>query len=242
MTTVIIEDENFAIKRLSRLLSVDRSIEIMAVLKSIPESVEWLRGHPAPDLIFMDIKLAKGQCLEAFKSPVVFTTSYHEHILCAFEVPHMPVTPVLAKPETANTFSENLALTSVNVFRQMAGMQDQAGGNTGRRRFLVKSGTRRTTIETTDIAYFYVDRRATFLKTFENKKFIVDYTLEEIGAMLDPASFFRINRAWLVAAGAVREMEPFPGSRLSLQLMPAFNKDLLVSREKVKAFKRWIGQ
>ncbi|MGJ7032912.1 LytR/AlgR family response regulator transcription factor [Niabella hirudinis] len=197
MTTVIIEDENRAVKKLSRLLSADGGIEIMAVLKSIPESREWLGTHPAPDLIFMDIKPASDQSFEAFKDPLVF------------------------------------------VFRPTAGMEDHI---TGRTRFLVKSGKRMASIETSDIAYFYVDRRVIFLKTFDNKKFIVNYTLDAVDAMLDHRSFFRINRACMVAAKAVRDIVPFSGCRLSLCLNPSFNSNLLVSRERVKAFKKWIGQ
>ncbi len=58
MRTIIIEDEEFAARRLENLiLECDNSIKIVAKLQSVSESVAWLKANPAPDLIFLDIHL-----------------------------------------------------------------------------------------------------------------------------------------------------------------------------------------
>jgi two-component system LytT family response regulator len=90
MKVLIIEDEPLGAEALKNLLvECDETIEVLSVKDSIVSSAEWLSTHEAPDLIFMDIELADGQCFELFKeveikSPVIFTTSYDAYALKAF--------------------------------------------------------------------------------------------------------------------------------------------------------------
>jgi len=92
MKVIIIEDEAPAARRLTDLLNKqEKPFEILAVLDSIADSVEWLRTNDSPDLIFMDIMLADGQSFDIFEqttvvSPVIFTTAYDEFALKAFQV------------------------------------------------------------------------------------------------------------------------------------------------------------
>ncbi|MCB0680933.1 MAG: response regulator, partial [Saprospiraceae bacterium] len=77
MQVLIVEDEDLAVKKLSKtLLAIDPDLEIAGVTDSIRATVDWLREQPAPDLIFMDIELADGQSFEIFNrievtSPVI---------------------------------------------------------------------------------------------------------------------------------------------------------------------------
>lgn len=92
MTVLLIEDEKAAARNLIALLNeVEPSIVIAALLDSVVESVEWLKQHEQPDLIFMDIHLADGSAFEIFErcsvtAPVIFTTAYDEYALRAFKV------------------------------------------------------------------------------------------------------------------------------------------------------------
>ena len=92
MRALIIEDETAAALNLEAVLrEVAPGVEILATLESVAESVEWLRTHPQPDLLFMDIHLADGDSFRIFESmeitaPVIFTTAYDEYALKAFQV------------------------------------------------------------------------------------------------------------------------------------------------------------
>ena len=82
MKAVIIEDEIYASEALQELIQkTDASIEILSVLQSVDESVEWFLSHPAPDLVFMDIHLADGSSFNIFDKvnipcPIIFTTAF----------------------------------------------------------------------------------------------------------------------------------------------------------------------
>lgn len=92
MKAVIVEDERAAVRNLTALLTdVTPEMEVIAVLDSISESVEWFKEHKSPDLVFMDIHLADGSAFEIFRHieiacPVIFTTAYDEYALKAFKV------------------------------------------------------------------------------------------------------------------------------------------------------------
>ena len=93
-----------------------------------------------------------------------------------------------------------------------------------------------------DILYFFTDERFSFFRTRTNQKFLVDYTLDELADSLDPVQFFRPNRGLIITHNAVEQIQPYFGNRLALTLKPAFDREALVSREKVSDFKQWMGK
>jgi two-component SAPR family response regulator len=92
MKIVIVEDEEFAARRLQNMIRVaDPECEIVALLESVTESVEWFRNNPNPDLIFLDIHLEDNVSFAIFEQvsiacPVVFTTATDELSTRAFKL------------------------------------------------------------------------------------------------------------------------------------------------------------
>ena len=111
-----------------------------------------------------------------------------------------------------------------------------------RKRFLVKHAQKLVSIEVDEIAYFFSDGRLNFFKTYDNKKFVVDYTMDELEDMLDPAKYFRISRSFYISVDSVDQIHDYFGNRLMLMLKPAVDKESIVSREKVTDFKKWMGK
>lgn len=68
MKIVIIEDEDLAVERLSRMISeIEPNVEIVDTLPSVNSAVKWFHNNKMPDLLFMDINLADGSSFEIFK-------------------------------------------------------------------------------------------------------------------------------------------------------------------------------
>ena len=111
-----------------------------------------------------------------------------------------------------------------------------------RKRFLVKHAQKLVSIDVDEIAYFFSDGRLNFFKTFDNKKFVVDYTMDELEDMLDPVKYFRISRSFYISVDSVDQIHDYFGNRLMLTLKPAVDKESIVSREKVTDFKKWMGK
>lgn len=260
MTVLIVEDEDLAVRKLRKLVQdVDPSLDIVGVAASIEDTVGWLKNNPSPDLIFMDIELADGQSFEIFEqvevnSTVIFTTSYDEYALQAFKVNSIDY---LLKPiqkddlqrslkkfrdlKARRTEADNASNQTINLDKLLRELQLQQPKEY-RRRFLVRLGQRLLSVEVQDIAFFFTDERFSFFKTWNNQKYLIDYTLDELEDALDPSVFFRINRGVIVTHNTVEQIQPYFGNRLSLTLKPTFEKEAIVSREKVSDFKIWMGK
>jgi DNA-binding LytR/AlgR family response regulator len=254
MKILIVEDEDLAVKKLKKTLAdVEESAEVTGTTDSIKSTVEWLQDNPKPDLILMDIELADGQSFEIFnltevKCPVIFTTSYDEFALKAFKVNSVDY---LLKPVQKDELKAALdkfrklkaeSKNDVSIDSLVKELQQKLQPKDFRKRFLVKHAQKLVSIEVEEIAYFYSDGRLNFFKTRDNKKFIVDYTMDELEEMLDPEKYFRISRSFYVSVNSIEKIEDYFGNRLILQLKPAVDKEALVSREKVTDFKKWMGK
>ncbi len=260
MKILIIEDEELAVKKLRKTLAaVDEEAIVAGTADSIKAAVEWLQENPKPDLILMDIELADGQSFEIFnlvevKSPVVFTTSYDEYALKAFKVNSIDY---LLKPvqqeELAAALSKYKKLKNIyagkenttggfNMDSLVKELQQKLQPKEYRKRFLVKQGQKLVSVDVEEIAYFFSDGRLNFFRTSDNRKFVVDYTMDDLEEMLDPESYFRISRSFYVSIASVDKIDDYFGNRLILGLKPAVDKEALVSREKVTDFKKWMGK
>jgi DNA-binding LytR/AlgR family response regulator len=260
MNILIVEDEDLAVKKIQKtLVSIQSSAVVAGVTDSIRSTVEWLQQNPAPDLILMDIELCDGQSFEIFKlvevtSPVIFTTSYDEYALKAFKVNSIDY---LLKPVQKDELQ--LALDKYHQMKLRYAAKEGPDGEARldvllrelrrqlepkeyRKRFLVKQGQKLVSIDIGEIAYFFSDGRLNFFKTSDNRKFVVDYTMDELEEMIDPKLFFRISRAFYVSVACIDRIEEYFGNRLILTLRPALDKEALVSREKVADFKKWMGK
>ena len=113
-------------------------------------------------------------------------------------------------------------------------------GRSSKKRFLVKKGEQLIPVADDDTAYFYTENELVYLTTHAGKKYVLDYTLEQLSTLLDPVRFFRINRQFIVSLGAVQQIHTYFSSRLKLQLQPAAGPEVLVSKGQVKRFKAWL--
>src|SRR5215204_1973599 len=259
MNILIVEDEDLAVKKLKKtLLSVDESATVVGEVDSIKSTVSWLQNNPSPDLILMDIELADGQSFEVFnhvqvKSPVIFITSYDEYALKAFKVNSVDY---LLKPvqkedlqaalekyrEMKKIYTTETNTSPISIDILVKELQQKLQTKDYRKRFLVKHGQKLVSVEVDEIAYFFSDGRLNFFKTNDNRKFVVDYTMDELNDMLDPDKYFRISRSFYISVNSVGQIHEYFGNRLLLHLKPASEKEALVSREKVSDFKDWLGK
>lgn len=92
MKIVIIEDEEFAARRLERMINeIDPSIEVIAKLESVVGSIEWFNNNEEPTLVFLDIHLEDNLSYAIFDRisiacPIVFTTATDELSTRAFKL------------------------------------------------------------------------------------------------------------------------------------------------------------
>ncbi|MTI21586.1 response regulator transcription factor [Fulvivirga sp. RKSG066] len=256
MKVLIVEDEIPAAEKLERYLHrYDTGIEVVAKTQSVEESTNWLEKHQFHiDLIFMDIQLTDGKSFEIFesvkiKTPIIFITAYDEFAIDAFKVNSIDY---LLKPITYDDLShslnkfkqlkESLSDNDNNAtLNQLQSALSQLKQKTYKTRFMVKLGEHIKSVTTQNIEFFYAEGRSVYLYNSDNRKFIIDYKLEELNDLLDPAMFYRVNRSFIVNIEGIQDVIVYSNSRLKIIPRLDFDKEIIVSRDKVAPFKEWLS-
>ena len=249
MRVLIIEDEKPAFLKLTRLLNdINPGIKVIGVLKSVEEAANWFLKKPEPDLIFMDIELEDGICFELFENtkietPVIFTTAYDEYTLKAFKVNSVDY---LLKPIDRDELKN--ALVKYNTHHRpidYSGLEliiKQFQPLT-KERFLVKIGEHYKPVQVSDIACFYIKERCNFIHLFSGKNYPVDHSLDKIEQLVDPGQFFRTGRNFIINLSAIKDIIAYSSHRLKIILTSwTEDDDIIVSRERVAAFKQWLDK
>ena len=246
--------------------------QVLAILDTVAGALAWLAANPAPDLILSDIQLADGLSLDVFaqtlvRSPVIFTTAYDQYALQAFRANGIDY---LLKPLKLPELQAALAkLTDLGVVKNYdlgtnsAGAESQTNSASlfplnasierlldalprpqrpFKTRFLVRQGETLLPLPTAEAAWFQSRHDTVTLATHDGRRFVVDYTLEQLESLLDPSQFFRLNRQLLAQLPAVRRLVPHFGGKLLVELSPTpvGGDDVLVSKEKTSAIKSWL--
>ena len=250
MKVVIIEDEKPAARRLSRMLN-ELGIEPIAMLHSVNESINWFYSNPHPDLIFLDIQLSDGLSFEIFeevevKSAIIFTTAYDEYALKAFKLNSIDY---LLKPidieELENAVNQYKKIHSATFnpgfnFEQIKNLISPAEKNF-KKRFTVKIGQHLKMVPMDTIECFYSENKATNIHTIEHRNYLIEDTLEQLEDVIEPEYFYRVSRKYIVNINAIKDIISYSNSRLKLILNSYNESEIIVSRERVKEFKNWIG-
>jgi DNA-binding LytR/AlgR family response regulator len=248
---LIIEDEPNAAERLISLIRQQRQINILGQFDTVTRSVDWLKKNQAPDLIFMDIQLADGLSFQIFEqvtvnAPVIFTTAYNEYALKAFKVNSIEY---LLKPIDADelraAFAKYETLTgkpTPDKMMESISYAMQMLTKKYKERFMVKVGEHLKTIAVNEILFFFSLEKTTFAQTTDGRKHILDFTLDQLDGLLDPAQYFRINRKYIVQADSIKDMISHTNSRIKLVLKTSDDEDVIVARERVQEFKEWLDK
>lgn len=253
MRLLIVEDEALAADRLAGMLRERLpDYELLGPFDSIEETVEELKAGLQPDLAFFDIQLADGLSFSIFDQvevpcPVVFTTAFDEYALRAFEVNSIDY---LLKPVNGEKLDRalrkfqgrlpepKLEIPTRAILQEALAMIQ---GQKYKERFVIKSGATLQAVPVREIQYFWSENKLTWIRLEDSRKHMVDYKLELLETMLDPATFFRVNRKYIVSLPSIIKATVYSNSRLKLHLpYLETGEEVVVSREKVQDFKAWL--
>ncbi|MCC6369566.1 MAG: response regulator transcription factor [Bacteroidia bacterium] len=249
MNVIIIEDEKLSADHLSTLLKrIDKTINVVTVFDSIKKSVEAFEKGISADVLFVDIHLADGLSFDIFtkiniETPVIFTTAYNEYAIKAFKfnsidylLKPIGISDLKAALEKYNRL--NVAKTGF-PFKEIAGVYETITKQF-KNRFMVKMGDNIVSVKSEDVAHFIAEEGIVLLSTKNDKRYAIDYTLDQLEELLDPKQFFRINRKVFMNIGSIQKISTYFNSRLKLVSAGLSEEDCIVSRERVNDFKAWL--
>src|SRR5688500_2138296 len=258
MNVVVIEDERLTAKRLVSLVKkYDTSINVLAEIPSVAEAISWFDSHPVAsiDLVFMDIHLEDGDSFQIIgklnlQTPIIFTTAFDEYMIRAFKVNSIDY---LLKPINYEELAAALdkfrslrarneaALAPVDIAALVKQLSHQNGPQF-KDRFMVTVGTKIRSVKTETIAYFYLEEKTVLLVTNDGTTLPVDYSLDKLVHVVDPKKFFRVSRQFVVSLNSIQMVHTLSAGKLKLDLVPKPKHEILVSGDRVSAFKEWLGK
>jgi DNA-binding LytR/AlgR family response regulator len=216
----------------------------------VRNSIDAFNDGIKADLLFVDIHLADGLSFDIFSeisidTPVIFTTAYDEYAIRAFRLNSVDY---LLKPiglddlrkaiEKFKKFSKNDYSTMYdNMVHAFQSINKQY-----KSRFMIRIGENIVSVKTGDIAHFVFEDGLVLLATTTNHLYPVDFTLDQLEPMLDPATFFRINRKVIVNINSIQKTGTYFNSRLKITASLLLDDNSIVSRERVSDFKEWLGR
>lgn len=250
MKIIIIEDEKPAARRLNRMLtSINMPVDEM--LHSVEEAIQWFHANAHPDLIFLDIQLSDGLSFEIFeevniRSAIIFTTAYDEYALKAFKLNSIdyllkPIDEDDLKAAVAKFKAHRPQHTEVKVnMEDIRKLLINPIDRKFKKRFTIKVGQHIKIIPSDAIECFYSENKATYIHTNTNRNYLIDNSLEYWQEAIDPERFFRVNRTYIIHIDAIKDIVAYTNSRLQVKLQHYNDAEIIVSRERVKAFKAFI--
>jgi DNA-binding LytR/AlgR family response regulator len=252
MQVLLIEDEPHAVERLAKMVArLAPYATVHAPADSVAKAVGWLKNNPPPDLILMDIQLADGVSFDIFEqvpvsAPVIFITAYDEYALKAFKVNSIDY---LLKPVDEEEL--RAAIVKLQTLRERPDQKSviesisyavQMLNKKYKEQFVVKVGEHLHVVEVQHILFFVSEEKVTIAQTRQNRKVILDFTLEQLENLLDPTRFFRINRKYIVALNSIHQMTTHANGRLRLTIQHCSDPDIVVARERLQEFKAWLDR
>lgn len=251
--TLIIEDEPLVAKDLkNQLMKMREEIQIIDILGSTAEAVEWFANNPQPDLVFMDIQLSDGVSFDILKqvkitSPIIFTTAYDQYAIQAFK--HNSI-DYLLKPIDSKELQH--ALEQYDIYKSsedsgitqkiqglLANLSQAPSGNY-KERFMVQTRNTLMPVPVNDIAYFSKEELI-YIYTKENNRYLSEnHSMEEIESFCDPKQFYRANRQVIINVDMIERVKSSYNGKLLAVLKSPFTMEIDISREKASDFKEWL--
>jgi DNA-binding LytR/AlgR family response regulator len=106
----------------------------------------------------------------------------------------------------------------------------------------VKQGNQRLFVRYLSIAGLYVEGDYVALITVDNKKYLLDQSLDKLEEALPGTEFFRLNRQYIINRELITGFEKVENGKLNI-LLSAFGSlpgSIAMGRAKAPAFKEWF--
>lgn len=240
MRIVIIEDEHlFAEDLADKLLSLDSSIEILTVLKSVRDGLDWFTFNKAPEIVFSDIRLEDGMSFEIFRQvepgcPVVFVTAYDEYAIQAFKFNslHYLMKPVSLDDlkEVLSKFEKYSQPSDLSRFLEMMSLSGAYPVRSTSSRIYIQRVDTIVPIETDNISAIRTEDKLVTIYLKDGGSMVSSLNMKELTSKLDPLLFKKITRQWTVNISAIEKFQCGIIGKGHIFLKPSLDVEL--SRDK----------
>jgi two-component system response regulator LytT len=249
LSTLVVDDEQLAREELCYLLRECPDLEVVATASNGLEALDLIRSHE-PDLVLLDVQMPGLDGLSVVRKlleggghlpHVIFTTAYDQYAVQAFEV---NAVDYLLKPIDKSRLSVSLdrvrRLIEARTPEESRLERVVSQAQPGRTKLLVKQANRLFLVDSDDVIYATIDDGvitivASVIEGQSNYR-----TIEELQSSLDPASFWRVHRSYLVNINKIKEVVPWFKSSYQLRMDDKKHTEIPVSRAQTRRLRELL--
>ena len=255
LRAVVVDDEDLAREELCFLLEGQEGVDVVGQATNGIEAVGLLEDVN-PDLVFLDIQMpglsgfevARQAINRHLASQIVFVTAYDKHAIEAFE---LNAVDYLLKPVDAGRLVQALERTRrrVDRERQQAPLASQdlerivqlvTERHNRRSQVAVKVGERFQVVQAEALIFATLSDDVITVVTDQLAGSSSCRTLDELQEQLDPATFWRVHRSYLVNINKVKEIVPWFSRNYILRMKDAKATEIPVSRAQTKRLREHL--
>ena len=253
LNVIIIEDENRCIELLlNNLSSPILNVKIIATLRTVKESLDYLADSPEADVIISNVELTDGFAFEIFTHkwisiPVIFIGGSKEYELIAYENNGIDYLLKTVKPDDLKRallkyyklqkhFSKVISNEFVADFLNPYAPYKK-------NRLVVKKGIENVVLKVEDLVIIYTENKMVYVINNEAKKYICNRNLGELEELLDKRYFFRASRQYILNINYIKSFKPHEKVKLLVDIsIPQIKNPIIVSQETAVAFRKWVHE
>jgi two-component system, LytTR family, response regulator LytT len=234
ISVLIVDDEHYSRDELKHLLSTYSFIQILGEADSGEEAIVKVL-QLMPDVVFLDVEMPKMNGMEVAKSLmefkktplIVFATAYPQFAAEAFRY---EATDYLLKP-----YDEEQLQQTIERIEKLLSPPSESETTKPLGKLAVEGDGEILYIDPKDIIYIYREDKLSRIIT-TTKEYDVRTPLKELESRLNPFSFFRIHKSFLINLTLVSRLIPWFNGAYELEMVGRTEK-LSVSRNYVKALR-----
>ena len=249
INTIIVDDEKPARDELAFLLKGFSEINLLAQGKNGLEAVNLIKEH-SPDLLFLDVQMPgldgfgvlKKLVERKLKVPhVVFATAFDHYAVQAFDVNAVDYvlkpfdkTRIAKAIQKAKKEIEAHTSPTERLEQLVSQLAAPKAASSQPSKVLIRSQQRMLLVDSSDLIFASIEGGliSVIAKDVEGTS---NYrTLEELLAALDPESFWRPHRSFLVNIHHIKEVVPWFKSSFMLKMDDRKQSEIPVSRQQTK--------
>lgn len=109
-----------------------------------------------------------------------------------------------------------------------------------KKRILAYTRNELVPISMQDISCVYVENQTTYILRKDGIRSITNLTLSDIYNCLDKSFFFKVNRQIIISISSIKKILKIDESKLKIEITPILEMDILIGKNKVAQFKKWL--
>jgi two-component system LytT family response regulator/two-component system response regulator LytT len=241
ITTVVIDDEKLALEELLYLLKDHPDIEIVGSADNGLEGVDLIERLD-PDLVFLDVQMPGLDGMGVIRQlretsddlpQFVLVTAHDTYAIEAFRIEALDY---LLKPVEKSRLDQTIqrAQRMFGDHRIGDAIAVSPRLKEQRTKILVKSAGRSFIVDAQDIVYATIDEGVITIVTSTLEGESNYKTIEELQSNLDPETFWRVHRSYLVNINRIREVIPWFKSSYQIRMDDKKQTEIPVSRVQTK--------